>query len=178
MSSLRDPDGSSTDEWAWDGFQFNADQMITEIRWWGAYLPARLGSGGPVVDFVVSIYPSIASGSQPDLIQGPLARYELRSAAGETASAVLGGVQTYEYHFVLPAPFGAAANSKYWLQIEAYQSRAPDWGLCAGTNGDGAYFRRMPGRERTTSFEPAMLPLRWWVPVRRPLDTICQLFRP
>jgi len=54
-------------------------------------------------------------------------------------------VQTYDYRYVLPEPFQAAAQTKYWLQIEAYQSGAPDWGLSKATGGDGVYFRRIAG---------------------------------
>jgi hypothetical protein len=140
-SSLRDPDGSDTDQWAWDGFTIGWTQVITEVQWRGAYDPARLGSGGPVNDFTVDIYASIPSGTEPDLSQPPLVHYAVGGNANETPAAVLGGVQTYDYHFVLPAPFQAAAQTKYWLQIEAYQSGAPDWALAKATGGDGQYFR-------------------------------------
>jgi hypothetical protein len=58
-SSLRDPDGSATDQWTWDGFTIAWTQVITEVQW--------------------------------------------RGAANETPAEVLGGVQTYDYHYVLPA---------------------------------------------------------------------------
>ena len=54
---------------------------------------------------------------------------------------VLGGVQTYDYRFVLPAPFEAAAWKPYWVQIEAFQSGDPDWGLSVGSLGDARHFR-------------------------------------
>ena len=146
LSSLRDPDGSATDQWAWDGFRFAWTQTITEIRWRGGYDPARLGSGGPVFDFVVAIYASTPNGAQPDVAQPPLVHYEVGNNAGETASDVLGGMQTYDYRFILPSPFQATAGTKYWVQIEAFQSGPPDWGLSAGTGGDGQYFRRIPGQ--------------------------------
>ncbi len=144
-SSLRDPNGSPTDQWVWDGFTFGWTQDITEVQWRGGYDPAWLGSGGPVFNFTVAIYASIPSGAQPDLAQPPLVRYEVGGNANETPAAVLGGVQTYDYHYVLPIPFTAAAGTKYWVQIEAYQSGAPDWGLAKATGGDGQYFRRIAG---------------------------------
>jgi hypothetical protein len=61
--------------------------------------------------------------------------------ANETPAEVLGGVQTYDYRYALPTPFQAAAGTKYWVQIEAYQSGAPDWGLSKASEGDGYYFR-------------------------------------
>ncbi len=40
-------------------------------------------------------------------------------------------------------PFEAAPATTYWIQIEAFQSGDPDWGLLAGsgTLGDGRHFR-------------------------------------
>ena len=146
LSSLRDPDGSNTDQWAWDGFRFAWTQTITEIGWRGGYDPARLGSGGSVGNFAVDIYASIPGGAQPDVAHPPLIHYELGGNANETLAEVLGGVQTYDYRFTLPAPFQSAAGTKYWVQIEAYQSGPPDWGISAGMSGDGQYFRRIPGQ--------------------------------
>lgn len=144
-SSLRDPEGSATDQWAWDGFMLGSTHAITEVRWRGGYDPVRLGSGGPVADFTVSFYASIPSGIQPDISKPPLVHYEVGGNASETPAGVLGGVQTYDYNYTLPVPFQAAAGTKYWLQIEAYQPGAPDWGLAAATGGDGQYFRRLAG---------------------------------
>jgi len=143
LSSLRDPDGSSSDQWAWDDFTFAWPQTVTEIHWRGAYDPARLGSGGPVVGFTVSFYASTAANTQPDITQPPLARYEVGGNAGETAAEVLGSAQTYAYQFALPDPFQAAAGTKYWLQIQAFQSGPPDWGISSGADGNGSYFRRI-----------------------------------
>jgi hypothetical protein len=145
-SSLRDPDGSATDQWVWDGFIFSSAQTITEIRWRGAYDPARFGSGGPVVDFTIDIYPSSANGAQPDVAHPPLEHYEVGGNAGEVRASLLGGAQTYDYRFTLPAPFEAAGQKKYWVQIEAYQAGAPDWGLSVAASGDGYHFRRIPGQ--------------------------------
>jgi hypothetical protein len=140
-SSLRDPDGSATDRWAWDGFTLGSTQAIAEVQWRGGYDPVWFGSGGPVVDFIVDIYASIPSGFQPDLANPPLVHYEVGGNANETPAEVLGGVQTYHYRYALPDPFQAAAGTKYWVQIEAYQSGTPDWGLAKASGGDGHYFR-------------------------------------
>jgi hypothetical protein len=145
QSSLRDPDGSATDQWAWDGFTLGSTSAITEVQWRGGYDPVRLGSGGAVADFRVSIYASIPSGIQPDISNPPLVHYEVGGNADERPAEVLGGVQTYDYRYALPVPFQAAAGTKYWVQIEAYQPGAPDWGLARATGGDGQYFRRLAG---------------------------------
>jgi Cupredoxin-like domain len=142
-TSWRDPDGSATDRAVWENFGFENGQTISEVRWRGGYDPAMLGSGGPVQDFTVDIYQSIPAGSEPDLASAPLVHYRVGGNAGETPADLLGGVQTYDYHFVLPDPFEAAAATTYWLQIEAFQSGDPDWGLSvgSGTLGDGRHFR-------------------------------------
>jgi hypothetical protein len=146
LSSLRDPDGSALDQWAWDAFTLTSTRDITEIRWSGGHDPARLGSGGPVANFTVSIYASIPAGTQPDLSGPPLVHYEVGGNAGETAGPVLGGVQMYDYTFVLPAAFQALGGTKYWVRIVAFQpGPLPDWGLTKGTGGDGHYFRKRPG---------------------------------
>jgi hypothetical protein len=143
QSSLRDPDGSAIDQWAWDDFALGQTQTISEVRWRGGYDPARLGSGGPVVDFTLAIYPSNLTGSQPDVAHPPLVHYQFGGNAAETPADVSGGVQIYDYHFRLPVPFQAAAGTKYWIQIEAFQHGVPDWGLSAGMGGGGHYFRKL-----------------------------------
>lgn len=146
QSSLRDPDGSDTDQWVWDAFTLTSSSDVVEIRWTGGHDPARLGSGGPVANFTVSIYASIPAGIQPDLSGPPLVRYEVGGNAGETLGPVLSGVQMYHYAFVLPAPFFAVGGQKYWVQLEAYQpGPTPDWGLTKGTSGDGLHFRYVAG---------------------------------
>ncbi len=140
QSSLRDPDGSATDWSIWDSFTFDQAQVIAEVRWRGGYDPARSGSGGSVRDFTVDIFPSIPAGSEPAIAGQPLVHYRVGGNADETPAAMLGGVQTYDYRFTLPAPFEAAAGTRYWVQIEAFQSGAPDWGLSTASGGDGSHF--------------------------------------
>jgi hypothetical protein len=143
-SSWRDPDGSATDRFVWENFGFENARTISEVRWRGGYDPAKRGSGGPVRDFTVDIYRSIPAGSEPDLASAPLVHYRVGGNAGETPGDVLGGVQTYDYRFVLPTPFEAAAATTYWIQIQAFQRAGdPDWGLSVGTGtlGDGRHFR-------------------------------------
>jgi hypothetical protein len=143
QSSLRDPDGSAIDQWAWDDFTLGQTQAVAQVQWRGGYDPARHGSGGPVFDFTLAIYPSNATGFEPDVAHPPLVHYQLGSNAGERPSDVLDGVQTYDYYFELPVPFQATAGTKYWMQIEAFQHGVPDWGLTAGMGGNGHYFRKL-----------------------------------
>jgi hypothetical protein len=144
-SSLREPDGSALDQWTWDEFVLGSARTITEVRWRGLYDPARLGLGGPVYNFTVDIYPTIAAGSEPDLANPPLVHYELGGNAGETPAGVVAGVPTYDYGFVLPTPFQAAAGTKYWVQIEAWQYGTADWGLAKATGGNGHHFEKVKG---------------------------------
>jgi hypothetical protein len=136
--------GTDYDQYVWDNFAILSGQTIsiTEIKWRGGYDPLKFGSGGPVVAFRVAIYPSIAGGTQPDVTNPPLVDYLTGGNAGETLVGTFGGTIMYDYTFVLPAPFHAMAGTKYWVQIEASQSGIPDWGIAAGTGGDGSHFRR------------------------------------
>jgi PKD repeat protein len=160
QSSLLEPGGSATDEWVWDDFTLGSTQTITEVQWRGAYIPAMLGSGGPVIGFTLKFYPSNLTGFEPD-VNNPLVGYTLSNNAGETPADVLGGVQTYAYRYSLPAPFQAVAGTKYWIQIEAIQQGgvggAPDWGLSAGLGGDGHHFRKFgnEGRYQTVTGDTA-----------------------
>jgi hypothetical protein len=143
LSSWFDPNGSDNDQYVWDDFTLPVAAAIAEIDWTGAYDPSKSGSGGKALDFSVAVYPSIAGGSQPDMAHGALVRYQTNGNANESAADSTGGIRYYSYSFVLPAPFAAAANTKYWLQIEAVQHGIPDWGIAAATGGDNTYYRKI-----------------------------------
>jgi PKD repeat protein len=142
QSSWWAPDESNYDRYVWDNFTLQSTQAITETQWRGGYDPARFGSGGPVIDFTVAIYASIPGGSQPDVINPPLVEYQTGGNAGQTPAGTFGGTTMYDYQFTLPTPFQAAAGTRYWVQIVAAQHGIPDWGLAAGTGGNGSHFRR------------------------------------
>ncbi len=147
------PDGLDGDEYAFDNFTLASSAAISEIHWRGGYTNYLSGAGrAPVSAFTISIYRSIAAGSQPDLgAGGRLVQYNVNSNAGETPVAIIGGVQMYDYAFTLATPFPAAGGTKYWVQIEASQGVTatygwpPDWGLCTATGGDSSYMRRITG---------------------------------
>ena len=167
-SSLIEPNGSSSDEWVWDDFRLDWPQAITEIQWRGGY---KFGSHSPVIGFTLKIYPTNQTGYEPDVAHPPLESYQLSDNAGETAADVLGGVQTYDYHYILPVPFQAAAGTKYWVQIEASQQSAalaPDWGLSAGLGGDNHHFRKCcnEGLYQTITGDTAFTLLGPGVPIR------------
>jgi len=146
LSSWRDPDGSDNDQYVWDNFTIQSNETITEIDWFGVYDPLRFGAGGPVIDFSVSIYPSIAAGTEPAIANPPLVKYQTGGNAGETAIGSAGGYTMYSYTFSLPTPLPVSAGVKYWVQIEAFQHGSiPDWCLAPGRGGDGSHFRRTGG---------------------------------
>ena len=146
LSSWLDPDGSDNDQYVWDSFTLQSNETITEIDWFGVYDPLRFGAGGPVVDFRVSIFPSITAGTEPDIANPPLVHYQTGGNAGETSIGMAAGTTLYAYAFNLPTPFPASANAKYWVQIQAFQHGSiPDWCLAPGRGGDSRHFRRTGG---------------------------------
>lgn len=145
-SSRRDPDGSDYDQYVWEDFILPSGGTLTEIVWYGGYDPLLSGKGGQAVDFTISIYPSIAAGTEPAVANPPLVEYQVGGNAGETAFAVINGIQINVYSFKLPASFTASAGVKYWVQIEASQQGSiPDWGFIAGTRGSGNHYIRTSG---------------------------------
>lgn len=150
-SSWVDPNGSDADMYVYESFILPSDQSITEIDWRGGYLYNALY--GRATNFSVTFYESIAGGSEPH-VNNPqlpeiyLAYYETGGNAGETAAGNVGGTAMFDYKFVLPTPFQAAANTRYWVRIEASQGAYPDWGIAAGTGGDGQHFQFSTGAAR------------------------------
>jgi hypothetical protein len=144
QSSWWDPDDSDWDIYSWDDFTLPAPHAITEINWRGGLLYG--GSyGGPVVNFTVAIYASTPGLFQPDILNPPLVQYETGGNAEQTPAGVFGGTDLYDYHFVLPSPFQAAANTRYWLYIIGWHHGIPEWGFCRATGGNGSYFRFVRG---------------------------------
>ena len=137
---------SDYDQYVWDNFTLSSSAAIAEIDWRGAYISGGY-YGGPVSDFVIGIYGSIAGGFQPDVLGPPLAEYTVGGSAGETPPLTPGGASQsmHDYAFVLPTPFVANADTKYWVQIEAVQNGPTDWGLMAGGNGDNSCFIAQAG---------------------------------
>ncbi|MEQ1851157.1 MAG: hypothetical protein ABMA01_06145 [Chthoniobacteraceae bacterium] len=151
-SSRYQPNGTDYDQFVWDSFSVPTAQAVTEIRWRGGYDPQLAYWGGNLVNFRVSIYESTPGLSQPLLGPGypgtpaTLVAYDTGDKAGETSAGVFGGVEMFDYHFVLPTVFQAQAGKLYWIQIEAeFTGGLPYWGFAAGT-GNGSYFRRIAGQ--------------------------------
>jgi len=144
MSSYWNPDGSDYDEYVWDSFILPAAADITEVRWRGG------GNqySGTVVDFRIEIWASIPAGSQPDIggiNGGRLARFTVGNNANQTLAGSFGGNVLYDYNYTLRTPFRAAAGVKYWIQIEAWTSGFPFWGLATASGANGTHFHRAAG---------------------------------
>ncbi len=141
-----EPYGSNSDQYVWDDFTLSYTYAITQLTWRGEYL-ANGSFGGPITDFVVSLYTSTPSGWQPNYGGPPLVQYTVGDPAGEDPPWTGGSSNPtfHNYSFTLPAPFTAEAGLKYWVQIEGIQSSIPDWGVVGGRNGNGVLFIAMPG---------------------------------
>ncbi len=137
--------GTDYDRWTWDDFVIPLGQTaaVTDVEWLGTYDPARAGIAGPVVDFHVAIYPSIAGGSQPNVTQPPLIEDIVAGVAGETPYATVGNLAVYHYSVFLPSPL-QLTGGKYWLHVEATQAGIPSWGMVGGMGGNGKHFAAMP----------------------------------
>ncbi|MBI1320621.1 MAG: hypothetical protein GC168_16985 [Candidatus Hydrogenedens sp.] len=154
LSSRVLPDGSDSDTYAYEAFSPGTDTAVVEVRWRGGYQYAA--QYGRVQDFMITFYGVLQGTSQPSLGFPPaeeqttaLAQYDLGSIAGESPAGIFGGVAMYDYHYTLPAPFAITAGTLYWVRIEAVQPTYPDWGLAAGTGGNGSHFQYNTG---TTMF--------------------------
>ena len=150
VSSRAYPNPSDSDIYVYDSFIPQADAMISEVRWRGGYV--NNAPYGRVINFSVFFYESTAGGSEP-LVGRPegedetifFAHYFTEGDAGEAPAGTVNNTTMYDYRFVLPAPLAVTAGVKYWIRIEGYQPVAPDWGIAAGTGGDGKYFRYVSG---------------------------------
>lgn len=142
LSARLEPDGSDFDQYIWDNFTLQSNETVTDIEWIGGYDPLKFGMGGPVVDFTVAIYPSIAAGTEPAVAFPPLVTYQTGGDAGQTSIGMVGTIEMYSYTFHLPVAFSASAGVKYWVHIKAFQNGSgPDWGLAAGTGGNMSHYR-------------------------------------
>lgn len=146
LSSWLDPDGSDFDQYIWDDFTLLADGTVSVVQWYGGYDPLLTGRGGAVVDFTVAIYPSIASGTEPDVAHPPLVEYQTGGNANETSIGAVNGIPMYAYQFSLSDSFHASGGVKYWIQIEAFQRGiSPDWGFASSLTGNGRHYQRGSG---------------------------------
>jgi hypothetical protein len=151
-SSRYQANGTDYDQFVWDSFSVTEAQAVTGIRWRGGYNPGWSYWAGQIANFRVSIYASVPGLAQPFLGPGyphtpaTLIAYDTGNKAGETSAGVFDGVEMFDYHFTLPTPFQAAADTLYWVQVEAeFVNGIPSWGFANGTP-NGSHFRRIPNQ--------------------------------
>lgn len=141
-TSYWDPDGSNYDEEVWDSFVIPAGAAINEVRWRGGYSGSSSTQGGNVTKFRVSFYSSISGNGQPDLTS-PHTTFTINGKAQETYATTSGGTALYDYKATLSHTFLASANTTYWVQIVAWQSGYPNWGVAPGSGGNGTHFHHL-----------------------------------
>ncbi len=125
--------GLDDDSITFDNFTLKANTNINEIRWVGGYLPSYVYNYGPVLDFKIAFYGTIAN--QPNFVTGPIKVYDFNTGIGNANEASAGN-GLYNYSFVLPKPLYASANTKYWIEIVAGQATNGNWGLAKSIAGD------------------------------------------
>jgi hypothetical protein len=144
LSSYQLPDGNVDGmEYRFEKFTLASTTGFTQIRWRGGYV-GNNQAANPVVEFIIKIYGSTANGFYPDLANPYLKKYTITGNANETAAAVIGGVQMFDYSVTLPTSFLATNGVPYWIQIAASQYGYPlTWGFAAGSGGDNTHYRRV-----------------------------------
>jgi hypothetical protein len=146
QSATWDPDGSDYDIFAYDSFRITRNEAITEVRWRGGGVPAA-----QVNNFKITIYDSIAGGSQPycGLPSESETIYLYRGwsngNANQTYVGMVGSTAMYSYSYRLGTPFMAQANVKYWLKVEAWTSSFPFWGVEGSNAENSSHFRFVRG---------------------------------
>jgi len=150
------PDGTDSDEYAWDEFTLTETQTITEVHWRGGYV---LGAPyGHATDFRVSFFDSNVSGFEPYITafpshesqETPIATFHTNGIAGESYAGFIGGHLMYNYTFKLPTPVTIQGGKKCWFRVVARQLVQPDWSMASGIGGDAHYFRYSTG---TTKYD-------------------------
>jgi hypothetical protein len=113
---------------------------ITEIYWSGAYWGDQNFTA--LEGFRIVLWPDVDGAPPiglaplPD-IQDALAVYEIVGAAGETPNEA-GTPGAHDYHALLPVPFEAESDARYWLQIQARMAYPPQWGMHITHSRNGA----------------------------------------
>ena len=138
QSARWEPDGSDYDQYVWDDFTLQTTAIVHEIDWQGNYRNTESKTTNPVISFTIAIYMSNAAGAQPDFANQPILKVEIDGNAQERA---LDNMQGYQYKCELPFAFQANAGTTYWIQIVADQDSMPDWGLMAGSGGNGKCYK-------------------------------------
>jgi hypothetical protein len=156
----------------YDDFRLTSAASISSVGWQGIYCVQAAGSSAPsptASQFVVTLYPDLAG--RPDLA-APLATTTVSAAnAGQTfernvAALSCGSANNttwalYDYQVTLPAPVAVAANTTYWLSVQAITPNYDVyWGWRAGSADNGLALLRFLGNYDVLTYDRsfALLP--------------------
>lgn len=119
-SSWVPPDGSDSDEYAWESFPLKGASTITQIQWQG---------GAPVNEYTITLSATPVLPESPNVI----ARYVIAGNAGATPIGMVNGTMRYDYHLVLPTPLQISGG--VWINIEGSNY----WAISQGSGGNGLH---------------------------------------
>jgi len=111
-----------------DDFMLDADYNVTDVHWWGGFWN---GSPFDPIDFNIYFYADDGTGMAPTQPGTELAMYSMSGVSGTFDGAM--GADAYDV--VLPTPFVAQANTKYWIAIQAVFPFPPQWGWSTSAAG-------------------------------------------
>lgn len=122
----------------YDNFTLASGTNIGGVTWLGDYFT---GNPAAITAFTLKFY-SDNSGQPGSLLQTT----SISGNAGETGIGLDHVANPYfSYSAALPTPFGAAANTPYWMSIVADLVYPPQWGWETATGGDGIGYQNYFG---------------------------------
>jgi hypothetical protein len=119
-----------------DDFFFNRSIQVTGIHWWGVFYGGSPPWPNPT-DFNIIFYADDGTGNMPtgdgmnDPTSTALVVYFIPDVNGTNCGPY---PEDFVYDVILPNPFIATANTKYWIAIQAKLDWPPQWGWY--TNGN------------------------------------------
>jgi hypothetical protein len=151
-----------------DDFRVTSAASIASVAWQGIYCVQANGSPAPAAtasQFVIAIHADLAG--RPNLAAAPLVQTTVTAAAaGQTfernvANLSCGSASNttwalYDYQASLPAPVAVAANTTYWVSVQAITpSYDVYWGWRAGTADNNLSLMLFQGAYDVLTFDRA-----------------------
>lgn len=161
------PTNGSDPSTVYDDFRLTNASTIAEVSWQGIYCVQANGSAAPAAtasQFVVAIYAD--TGGRPN-IAVPLLQTTVTSAVARQTfernypnvscgSASNTNWSLYDYRVTLPAPLAVAANTTYWVSVQAISpSYDVYWGWRAGAADNNLSLSRFQGAYTTFTLDRA-----------------------
>ncbi len=150
-----------------DDFTFTASASINTIAWQGIYCVQQVGAGAPqptASAFTISIYPDAAG--RPNIAGRIHTSTYTAGQAGQTFEKNVSGLTCgtaanttwpfYKYQVTLPSAVAIAANTKYWISIQATTpSYDVYFGWRDGTPNDNSSLQLFQGTYTTYNVDRA-----------------------